>query len=1199
MRHRAYQYCKDMRTLNALFLRLSILAIFGVSLSGQQPTEFHNGKEVSSNQIIIRTKSNSSANLFTILASLLPADTIKILNQQLGLYVVHSPNRAVAELIATYAGRADLAYAEPNFTVKHSAVPNDPSYSQLWGMQKISAPGAWDISTGGKNMVAGVIDTGISYNHPDLAANVWSAPTAFTVTLNGTPFSCPAGSHGLNSITMTCDPADDNGHGTHVAGTIGAVGNNGVGVVGVNWNASIMGLKFLDASGSGAVSDAIKSIEFAIQVKRFFAGTSTPVNIRVLSNSWGGDGFSQSLLDEINSAGANDMLFVVAAGNSAANDDIIPFYPASHVSATQITVAATDSNDLLASFSNFGISKVHLAAPGGNILSTYRTSSYASLSGTSMATPHVSGAALLVAGACPSLNTAALKNTLLSNVDQLSNLIGFTATGGRLNVNRAIASCALSAPPALSSLAVTPSTIQSGQTGIVTVTLTTPAGAGGLPVSLASSYPAGANVPPLVTVPQGATQIAVNFTAGAVTVSSAFTITATYLGVIKSAGGTINPATTAAGAIASFIRSDATTQGNWKGKYGTDGYSVMGDGTQNPAYVVPANAGLQYIWTTSTSDIRALQKVAGTDRVAATWYGQPTFIIDLNITDQNTHQLAIYCMDWDSAGRSQNIDILDAGNNVLDTRPLNGFSGGQYLIWNVSGHVKIRATGLNSIPLINGIFFGGSAPAATATYLALDTATQGNWKGKYGTDGYSLMGDGTKNPAYVVPVNGGSQYTWAASTTDIRALQKVAGTDRIAATWYGQPSFSIDLNITDLNPHQLAIYCMDWDNSGRSQTIDILDANNNVLDTRSMSSFVGGKYLVWNVTGHVKIRATGLSSVPVIEGIFLGGSAPTSTASFLALDTSTQGNWKGKYGKDGYSLMGDGTLNPAYVVPVNGGFQYTWNASTSDIRALQKAAGTGRIAAAWYGQPSFIVDLNITDQNSHQIAIYCVDWDSSGRSQTIDILDANNNVLDTRTLTGFTGGQYLVWNVSGHVKIRATGIGSSVPVIEGLFFGGSASAATASFLALDTTTQGNWKGKYGADGYSLMGDGTQNPAYVVPVNSGSQYVWSSGTSDIRALQKVTGTYRIAATWYGQPSFSIDLNITDSNPHQVAIYCMDWDNAGRSLTIDILDVNNNVLDTRTLNGFAAGQYLVWNVTGHVKIRATGIGSVPVIEGVFFR
>ncbi|MCX6611434.1 MAG: hypothetical protein NTW74_11360 [Acidobacteria bacterium] len=318
------------------------------------------------------------------------------------------------------------------------------------------------------------------------------------------------------------------------------------------------------------------------------------------------------------------------------------------------------------------------------------------------------------------------------------------------------------------------------------------------------------------------------------------------------------------------------------------------------------------------------------------------------------------------------------------------------------------------------------------------------------------------------------------------------------------------------------------------------------------------------------------------------------------MDTATQGNWKGKYGADGYSLAADGSLNPAYVVPVVSGALHTWNPGTTDIRALQKATGTGRIAATWYQYPGFSIDLNFTDQNVHQVAIYCLDWDSGGlRRQSIEILDANNNVLDTRTLSSFMGGQYLVWNLKGRVKIRAS-VTTSNAVIGGIFFdGGTPSAPTVSFVTLDTATQGNWKGKYGIDGYSLAGDLSSNPAYVVPGLPAASYTWNPLTTDIRALQKATGTSRFAATWYGNPTFSVDLNFTDQNVHQVAIYALDWDSWGpRRQSIEILDANNNVLDTRALSSFSGGQYLVWNIKGRVKIRATALSGNAVFGGIFF-
>jgi len=287
--------------------------------------------------------------------------------------------------------------------------------------------------------VVGIVDTGFDYTHPDLQANTWSAPSSFTVSIGGSPITCPAGSHGFNAILWICDPMDDYMHGTHVSGIIGAAGNNNLGVAGVNWTAQMMGLKFLDSEGYGYTSDAVNAIEFAIQAKAAFA-SSMGADVRVLSNSWGGSGFSQALEDEIDRAGSNDILFVAAAGNSAVSIDTMPMYPASYNRANMISVAATDNNDALASFSNYGPKSVHLGAPGVDILSTLIGGDYGYLSGTSMATPFVSGTAALMLSVS-GLATANLKKNLLDNVDFIPALTNITITGGRLNTSHAIRSC--------------------------------------------------------------------------------------------------------------------------------------------------------------------------------------------------------------------------------------------------------------------------------------------------------------------------------------------------------------------------------------------------------------------------------------------------------------------------------------------------------------------------------------------------------------------------------------------------------------------------------------------------------------------------------------------------------------------------------------------------------------------------------------
>ncbi len=196
---------------------------------------------------------------------------------------------------------------------------------------------------------------------------------------------------------------------------------------------------------------------------------------------------------------------------------------------------------------------------------------------------------------------------------------------------------------------------------------------------------------------------------------------------------------------------------------------------------------------------------------------------------------------------------------------------------------------------------------------------------------------------------------------------------------------------------------------------------------------------MWNVSGQVRLRVTrtgGLNAV--VSGLFFDAPAVSggATASFVRTDTTTQGNWRGAYGTQGYQVLGDATSLPSYagVKPADNLF-WTWAASTADARALQKAAGTDRVAATWYANQSFTVDINITDGQTHQVALYCLDWDSGGRAESIEVSDAATGaVLDTRSITAFTGGRYLVWNVSGQVRLRVTRTGGWNAVVSGLFF---------------------------------------------------------------------------------------------------------------------------------------------------------------------
>ena len=331
-----------------------------------------------------------------------------------------------------------------------------------------------------------------------------------------------------------------------------------------------------------------------------------------------------------------------------------------------------------------------------------------------------------------------------------------------------------------------------------------------------------------------------------------------------------------------------------------------------------------------------------------------------------------------------------------------------------------------------------------------------------------------------------------------------------------------------------------------------------------------------------------------------------ATATFVRTDSTTQGTWKNVYGVSGSAIANDSANYPAYAqVTLSNAAAYTWSASTADGRALQKYAGSDRIASTWYSSSSFNIDVNIADGNTHQVALYSLDWENAGRSERIDVLDAvSGGVLDSRTASGFYSGQYLVWNIGGHISFRVTRTGAGNAVASGLFFGGApqSGSATAAFVKTDSTTQGTWKGVYGANGSAIDNDSTNYPVYAqVTLNNEFAYTWSASTADGRALQKYAGSDRIASTWYASSSFNIDVNITDGNTHQVAVYCLDWDYGGRSESIDVLDgTNGSVLDSRSVSGFSNGVYLVWIISGHVNFRVTttGLGNA-VASGLFFK
>jgi len=321
-------------------------------------------------------------------------------------------------------------------------LPDDPQFADQWALDNqgqengkagadISALEAWKKTHGSEEVVVAVLDSGVDYTHLDLRSNMWlrpdNVPAYFDDELGS--FNDQQGYNGTDPLT---DPMDDNGHGTHCAGIIGAEGDNSEGIAGINWHVQIMPLKFLGRGGFGTTADAIKAINYAIDRKKH------GVNIRVINASWGSTANSKALEDAIRAAGDAGILFVAAAGNDGSDNDRRPHYPSNYDLPNVISVAALDRNDQLASFSNWGVKTVHVAAPGKDILSTWLGDAYRDASGTSMAAPQISGVAALILAKEPNLSVEKLKERILKSVDKLDSLNGKIASGGRIDAAKAV-----------------------------------------------------------------------------------------------------------------------------------------------------------------------------------------------------------------------------------------------------------------------------------------------------------------------------------------------------------------------------------------------------------------------------------------------------------------------------------------------------------------------------------------------------------------------------------------------------------------------------------------------------------------------------------------------------------------------------------------------------------------------------------------
>lgn len=850
-----------------------VFAVVGLALASVQAQQKAKTAQFVAGEIVLQfSPSAGQARINGVLGS----SATRVIRYYSAVDVYHlrvPPGQSTEWAMTHFRSLPEVLAVQPNYIRRVIASPNDPFWTggQLWGLEKIRANAVWDqLSIGDPSVVIANIDTGVEYTHADLASNMWRNPGEIPGNRadddNNGYVDDVFGIDVINANETPGgpeDPMDDQGHGTHVAGTIAGVGNNGAGVAGVTWNSKILACKFIGSNGEGTDADAIGCFDYIVALKR------RGVNIRVSNNSWGScDGPAPVLQSAIDVTGEAGILNVFAAGNGESDNDATPYYPSNLSSPSIVAVAASDASDNRASYSNVGATMVDLAAPGSGIVSTFVGGGYATSSGTSMAASHVAGAAALLIALDPTLTVDSLKTLLMESVDVLPQWQGAVVSGGRLNVFRAASELAGSTIP--------------GATLVGTDTTTQ--GNWFLSYGL-DGYAIHADGQSIPTYAEFSVTGASGLTWATSTTDVRALRRASPPGRLASAwtGGTIGFAinfTDGQAHDVAFYALDWDTSEREQRFEITDAVT----GQLLATHTLGGFHGGHYIiWRLSGSVRIRVVTVAGAGAVlSGIFFGGPA------ASNQQPTASFTSPLDGASIGVATSIPVGVAAADDVGVAHVQFFANDEpigtdttspyYVNWTnaAPGSYTLTATvtdtlGLTAtaVPVQITATAGGSGPIAQ--FITTDTTTQGNWIGVYGTDGYRIVNETPSIPAYaqVIP-SGTSAITWAASTIDVRALQRPSGTGRIASTWYSTTFFDITVNLTDGQAHDVAFYSLDWDTFDRAQRFDVYDAaTNTLLATHTLDGFRNGVYTVWRFSGNVRVRVTRTGGAhALVSGVF-------------------------------------------------------------------------------------------------------------------------------------------------------------------------------------------------------------------------------------------------------------------------------------------------------------------------------------------
>ena len=956
-----------------------------------------------------------------------------------------------------------------------------------------------------------------------------------------------------------------------MAGTI-AASYNGQGVVGMATNAQLIPIKVLDSTGFGTDAQVICGLDYIAALAQSQPGPYV-VNMSLGdSNRPGETTCSSSALHQaicnLTNAGVT---VVAAAGNDGS--DAASFVPAAYDEVIAVS-AFTDfdgqrsstgcqldfsdygyqCDDTLADFSNYG-SVIDVTAPGVHVLSDSLDGGQQTLSGTSMAAPHVAGAAALVLGANPSLTPAQVR-ALLETTGECpdGSVAGAPTCAGHgqwtvggfspgpdkdgipeplINALRAAQAAGNAPPPPVDtqpdfSLSASPASLTVAQGSNGSTTINTTAVNAPEPVSLAvTGLPSGVTAsftPPSPVTSGGSTALTLAVGRTAAPGTSTLTITGT-----ASSGGPHTATVTLT--ISPPPPYMSAPQGSWVNTYGSAGYVLAGwnnggsDLTSLGAATVSLDQGSRWCWTCSTTDVRALQNPSQTQRRAATYADPNQVTVHLSFPSAYSGTLHLYAVDWDSTARRESITVND-GSGPHTVNITADFSQGAWTSFPVTvasgGTVTItvtRTAGINAV--LSGIFLGDAGPPYVSPppppppYMS---APQGSWVNTYGSAGYVLAGwnnggsDLTSLGAATVSLDQGSRWCWTCSTTDVRALQNPSQTQRRAATYADPNQVTVHLSFPSAYSGTLHLYAVDWDSTARRESITVNDGSG-PHTVNITADFSQGAWTSFPVTvasgGTVTITVTRTAGInAVLSGIFLGDAGPPYVSPppppppYMS---APQGSWVNTYGSAGYVLAGwnnggsDLTSLGAATVSLDQGSRWCWTCSTTDVRALQNPSQTQRRAATYADPNQVTVHLSFPSAYSGTLHLYAVDWDSTARRESITVNDGSGP--HTVNITAdFSQGAWTSFPVTvasgGTVTITVTRTAGINAVLSGIFLGDAGPPYVSPPPPPPpymSAPQGSWVNTYGSAGYVLAG-------------------WNNGGSDLTSLGAATVSLDQGSRW---------------------------------------------------------------------------------------